>query len=218
MGNYVVVDLEMCMVPVGCRTRNFRWASETIQIGAVLVDDNYEIIDIFNTLVRPEYGYIDSFIEGLTGITTASVKKAPVMKEALNSFLEWVPDDAVMVAWSDSDGRQLRREATGKHILSDRLESLITNCIDCQQIFGDRMEEKRAYSLEEALIAADIYQTGRAHDGFDDAFNTALLFAKLQQNDDIVLNPIYKAARSETSEQLSFSLGSLFAGLQFQPA
>ena len=40
MCKYAVVDLEMCKVPHGVRKDKFRWARETIQIGAVLLDES----------------------------------------------------------------------------------------------------------------------------------------------------------------------------------
>ena len=52
MSKYVIVDLEMCKVPKAVRSSKYHWSSETIQIGAVLVDDNLEIIDEFNKLDR----------------------------------------------------------------------------------------------------------------------------------------------------------------------
>lgn len=37
--NYLVIDLEMCNVPRDYRSRSYKYANETIQIGAVLLDD-----------------------------------------------------------------------------------------------------------------------------------------------------------------------------------
>ena len=62
MREYVIVDLEMCKVPKPMRTEKYHWSSETIQIGAVLVNENLEIIDEFNSYVHPEYGSIDDYI------------------------------------------------------------------------------------------------------------------------------------------------------------
>ncbi len=52
MNQYVVVDLEMCKVPYSNRKKEFHGANETIQIGAVLLNENYEVVDEFNTYVR----------------------------------------------------------------------------------------------------------------------------------------------------------------------
>ena len=53
MSKYVIVDLEMCKVPKAVRSSKYHWSSETIQIGAVLVDDNLEIID--DLLSAPQF-------------------------------------------------------------------------------------------------------------------------------------------------------------------
>ena len=54
MSEYVIVDLEMCKVPKPMRTEKYHWSSETIQIGSVLINENLEIIDEFNSYVHPE--------------------------------------------------------------------------------------------------------------------------------------------------------------------
>lgn len=211
---YAVVDLEFCKVPKGYKKFGYKWRQETIQIGAVLLDDDYEIIDEFNTYVRPEFGRVDWFIENLTGISQADVMSAPHFEEALEMFLDWLPEDDVRcVSWSDSDPKQLVHEVVAKNIDDDRLEIIFANWIDCQKTFGQKMGRKNAYKLEEALIASDIVPEGRAHDGLSDAYNTALLFAKLDQNPDYELNEFYKTAREEETEHLSFSMDDLFAGI-----
>ena len=37
--NYLVIDLEMCKVPKNYRGKNYKYASEIIQVGAVLLDE-----------------------------------------------------------------------------------------------------------------------------------------------------------------------------------
>lgn len=68
MSSFVVMDMEMCNVPKENRTSEYWWKNEMIQIGAVLMDDTYTIVDEFKTFVHPEHGAIDAFIENLTGI------------------------------------------------------------------------------------------------------------------------------------------------------
>lgn len=211
---YAVLDLEMCTVPKGYRKFGFKYRQETIQIGAVLLDENYEIIDEFNSYVKPEYGVIDGFIQNLTGISQHDVAAAPCFEEAMEAFLDWLPaDDVRCVSWSNSDPKQIIHEAFEKDFDDERLEIIFANWIDCQKTFGQKMDRKKSYSLEEALFISNIAPEGRAHNGLVDAANTATLFAKLETEPDYRLNEWYETARKEDVDHLSFCMGDLFAGI-----
>lgn len=216
---YAVIDLEMCRVPKSLRNETYKWCYETIQIGAVLLDENYNIKKKFSTFVRPEYGRMDAFIEQLTGITKENVYTAKSFMEAIAAFLRWLPDDEVRcVSWSDSDKYQIMHEIEAKDIEDDRLPGLIENWIDCQRMFDEKMEAVCQYRLEEALIASDICTEGKAHDGLVDAYNTALLFAKLRRAPDYELNEIYSNSRNGKVEHLGVTLGDMFGNLSLKLA
>lgn len=70
----LIIDLEMCNVTRDYRQRSYKYANETIQIGAVLLDENFKRISTLCQYVHPEYGAIDHFIEPLTGWETASIR------------------------------------------------------------------------------------------------------------------------------------------------
>ena len=54
--NYLVIDLEMCNVPKDYRSRSYKYANETIQIGAVLLDDAVNTGYLIEKLeMNPEY-------------------------------------------------------------------------------------------------------------------------------------------------------------------
>ena len=50
MSNYVVIDLEMCNV-LGEAKKAYGYRNEIIEIGAVLLNESYEIKDSFKTYV-----------------------------------------------------------------------------------------------------------------------------------------------------------------------
>lgn len=93
------------------------------------------------------------------------------------------------------------------------MEIIFANWIDCQKTFGQKMDRKRSYGLEEALFISNIAPEGRAHNGLVDAANTATLFAKLETEPDYRLNEWYETARKEDVDHLSFCMGDLFAGI-----
>ncbi len=217
MKYHVVVDLEMCVIPKSLRTKEYHWANETIQIGAVLLDENYEIVDSFNTYVSPQMGRLSTYITNLTGIRAENVKNAPKMEEALNQFAEWIPQgDVEIVSWSDNDQKQIQCELDGKGIENERIRELLDNWNDCQVTFSEKMKSDRRYSLSEALIATGIYQEGIEHDGYYDAYNTARLFAKMKTEEDFTLSDIYERAHDDKKEGLTFSLGDIFKSLQLE--
>lgn len=221
MGNgtkTVVVDFEMCRVPKQLQKES-RLKNEIIQIGAVLLDENMETLSTFSCYVRPQFGWTDSYISRLTGINARQLSAAPMFVEAKEKFFNWIPEGEVtMVSWSKSDLVQLFRELGAKKIANDRSRDVLSCWVDCQAMFSERLKTKRAYSLTEALVASDIPWKGRAHDGMDDAYNTALLYAKLiKEGDEFRLNSYYEAAcNEEESESLRFTLGEIFKNLNLQ--
>jgi len=216
---YVVVDLEFCKVPKSCRRKEYRHSNETIQIGAVILDEELKVTEKFSIFVHPEYGFIDSHIRELTGITHRDVKDAPTMSEALRIFSEWIPDEEVgCVCWSNSDYNQIVKEMEAKCIDNEKILRVFEYWIDAQEMFNKKIANGRNFSLREAVIASDIVTDVREHNGLDDAYNTALIFAKMTENPDFAINEIYEAAVNNDPEPLNVCLGDLFMGLNLQLA
>ena len=211
---YLVIDLEMCKVPRDYRSKSYRYANETIQIGAVLLDDSFKRIGTLCQYVHPEHGVIDYFIENLTGIKNSQVKKAPKLDEALIHMIDWLGErDYKIYAWSESDRNQLLHEIKAKNMTDERIYAFMKaeNWIDYQDVFTKRFELSRQLSLEEALGRAEIEPEGKFHDGLDDAVNTEKKKKKLE------LNPEYQLVSYEMpdkpSERLCSTLGEFFTGL-----
>ena len=214
MGYYVVIDLEMCKLPKGYRPKEFKHSSEIIQIGAVLIDDSHTIVDKFNAFVKPKYGELDATISRLTGISKLDIKDASSLEDVIRDFERWIPDDSILVSWSEADLYQLRYEFEGKQIELGRFAEFFETWIDCQKKFSERLETAKAYNLEEALIISDVIPEGRAHNGLDDAYNTGLLFIKMLDNAQFELNKIYIDSKNEEHETLSFSIGDVLGNIE----
>ena len=65
------------------QTNNF-----IIEIGAVLINKNLEIVDEFQHFVKPEES-ITPFIEELTGISNDLVHKEPTWEQVAPKFEQW---------------------------------------------------------------------------------------------------------------------------------
>lgn len=205
MGKYVVFDLEMCRVPRCEAQDTFQGSNELIQIGAVELNEHYEIVRTFVTHVKPEFGVIDERIQRLTGITQEDVKNAPLAKDALACFLKWLPDDGKLVAWSENDVNQIDDELYFKDIDLPEFYELLDHYLDCQEMFSEKMHTSKRYNLREALSIANIEYDENIHDALVDAKNTALLFAKIQTEEKLHLSPYYMTQDDLMSYQGRFT-------------
>ncbi|MCR5025590.1 MAG: exonuclease domain-containing protein [Lachnospiraceae bacterium] len=176
---HIVVDLEMNNVkdPEAKQI----CLMETIEIGAVMLDDNLNEISSFQTYVKPEYNdHIVRKIRNLTGISDEMVMEAPLFKEALKMFTSWCMeegDDITIYAWSESDYEQISKEMILKHYgMSDNERLILENeWSDFQHEFDSNLGFERRASLNLALELGGIEFSGREHDALDDARNTAKL-------------------------------------------
>lgn len=177
--NHIVVDLEMNNVSQKNHNKQ-KCTMETIEIGAVMLDDSLQEISSFKTYVKPEYNNsIVPRITKLTGITNEMIANAPKFKEAFEMFSNWcmkAGNDFVIYSWSDSDYEQLMREIALKDCLSSsELKIMDKKWIDFQKKFDKHIGFDRQVSLTFALEMAGIDFVGNEHDALDDAKNTAEL-------------------------------------------
>lgn len=87
---YVVIDLEMNPIASVYMAERAICKLEVIEIGAILLDEAYQEIGSFVTLVKPYFNSrIEKRYEKLTGIKTFMVESAPYFDDALRMFFSW---------------------------------------------------------------------------------------------------------------------------------
>lgn len=218
---HIVVDLEMN--GVGKEYKNLGCNMETIEIGAIMLDDNFQEISSFRTYVKPEYNTrVTSVVSKLTGINYNILINAPKFNEALKMFSNWcmgVDDDIKIYAWSTNDYKQVSKEIKLKHyeISSDESRVYLTEWNDFQEEFDVELGFDKQVSLSLALDMAGIDFLGREHSALDDARNTAKLFHVFKDREmfDITLSKIAEAMKPT---EFGTSLGSLFDFSGFEVA
>lgn len=147
--NYVIVDFEMNPLASEYTEEKQICRSEIIEIGAVIMDESFQILGEFKTLVKPQYNdVILKRYETLTGITTEMVYGAPEFKTAYETFVNWCESygsEYEIHAWSENDYNQLVAEMQLKKYLPqsikvDELQSFLSG--------GMSKKDKKKWSEE----------------------------------------------------------------------
>lgn len=211
---YIVVDLEMNPVANKNRRSCMECQHEIIEIGAVVLDEQFVEIGSFMTYVRPQYNHkIEKKITRLTGITTQQVQSAPEFEEAFHMFTSWcksMAEDVQICEWSDSDLRQMTKELNLKACELDEFEeALMESWCDFQQEYGELLSMERQISLEQAMLYAGEDFVGRQHDALYDARNTANLL-RIVRGESLKESALSNVIEIMKPSEIGTSLGEMF--------
>ena len=99
--NYIILDLEWNSAyykPQG------RFINEIIQIGAVKVNENFDIIDTFQVYIKSKIvKKLSNRVISLTGITNELMNAGIGFREAVLLYNKWAGEGTVTMTWSTSD-------------------------------------------------------------------------------------------------------------------
>ena len=211
---YIVTDLEMNPISYEHKELWPMCRSEVIEIGAVLLDENYKETDSFKTYVRPKYNKaVANNIKKLTGITTEMLSEASDFETEIHRFFSWclaAGDSVQIVQWSQSDREQILREIQLKEILLSEQETKLMDCwCDLQKEYDTTVGMEKNTSLSNAIMFAGKDFEGSMHDALTDAKNTARLLETLR-NPEKLEEALGSVISVMKGEPLAPSLGDLF--------
>lgn len=199
---HIVIDLEMNKIVKQYRDSH-KLSSELIEIGAVRMNDRFEVIDTYQTYVSPDYGKMDERIVELTGITDEKLVGAPKFAEAMDAFAAWIGKEKTQYySWSMSDIRQFQIEAEFKEYKGKIIHRMERNWNDFQQEYSRLLGIEKKIKLKQAVAAADYEFTGAEHTALSDAVNTAeiLRLSKDPERFERVMKPVLDLFRTEKRE------------------
>ena len=217
--NKIFVDLEMHPV---ARVYNAQFAvlkTETIEIGAVMLDEDLHEISSFKEYVRPHFSHtVYPKYQKLTGITPEMLVDADCFEAVFGRFCKWCGTKYTIYSWSEDDIWQFMRECDTKGIMySDEIRYMFNNWKDFQAEFGSMLGTERQISLTDAVTLGGLDFVGRAHDGLIDARNTAALF---RQTSDRGTDEFKRLLRNleEASHPCTYSIMEVVNFKQFEIA
>ncbi|MFG6392897.1 MAG: exonuclease domain-containing protein [Lachnospiraceae bacterium] len=190
--NHIMIDLEMNKIDKQCH-EDKKLSSELIEIGAVKMNDKFDVTDKYQTYVSPSFGKMNSRIIKLTGITDDKLAGAPCFFEALDDFSKWIGNEkTTFYSWSMSDIHQFQVEADFKGYKGKIIGRMAANWVDFQLEYSKLLRIEKKIKLKQAVQAADYKFTGAEHTALSDAVNTAeiLRLSKNPEKFERVMKPV----------------------------
>ncbi|GEM_PF-6976927 len=178
----VFIDLEMNMVAQKNTELRAKLPHEIIEIGAVKIDEHFQVVDRFCSYVRPRYNTkIHWSVAKLTGIKAETLRDADYLEQVLPRFVSWLGEGTVlMYAWSDSDHAQIERECGYKQLWTPETRQAFSHWTDFQKVFTKSVGYRNAISLSKAVEYMGLGFDGIKHDALSDAENCARLLILMQ--------------------------------------
>lgn len=177
--NYVILDLEWDST---FYKPEKRFINQILQIGAVRLNDSFDITDTFEVTVKSDISKkVTGRFAKLTGITTEKMLAGVPFSKAVSMYNEWVGDNAVTMTWSNSD---LYTILENEEKLLKNIRFKIEKYLDLQRFVQNELrlsgyDEKNQISLEAAAEMLDIKTDGiDFHTAKDDSLVCGYLLKK----------------------------------------
>lgn len=170
---YIILDLEAT-----CWEKKDKQPNEIIEIGAVCVNEQKEIISEIDLFIKPTvHPVLSDFCTELTTITQDLVENAPTFPTALATFQAWIQsfeDEYWLCSWGFYDRVQFKNDCELHHLDT----SWLTSHISLKHQHGTMNKKMGGFGMKSALQKEKIPFSGTHHRGLDDAKNIAKIFVK----------------------------------------
>lgn len=162
--DYVVIDLETSGYDVN--------HDSIIEVGALRIKNN-EIIDSFNTFVKPK-GFVDyDYINELTGIRKSDLEDAPAFDDIFESFQSFIGDDVLIGHNVNFDINFLYDNSYGK---------LTNNFIDTLRLSRKLLPELSHHRLIDLITYYSIELNMNLHRSIADCTYTFDVYNKIKKS------------------------------------
>ncbi len=200
--NYITLDLEWNQAERWRTNRNIPF--EIIEIGAVKLDQNWNMIDRFSMLVRPNiYPHLFNKVTEIVNITEKELmQKGKPFPKVIKQFWDWCGEDFILCTWGSMDITELLRNIS-YYRLKNPLQHPVYYC-DIQKIYSIQYDDgKSRSSLEMISDQMQIEGDLQFHRAFSDAYYTAQIMKHLDRKlVDTYLSLDYFHIPADSSEEV----------------
>lgn len=182
--NYIILDMEW---DSAYHPASKQFINQILQIGAVKLDEKFNIIDTFDVIIRSSFSKrVTKRFTELTGITKEMMLCGIPLQNAVIKYNEWIGNDTVTMTWSNSD---LYTILSNEKLLLKGVKFNLDKYLDLQKYIQGEMrllghECKSQISLGNAAEALGITTDGyELHNAKDDSLVCAALLKKFYNHE-----------------------------------
>lgn len=179
--NYIVFDLEWNQSNTGKEKEVKEIPFEIIEIGAVKLNEEFEMVDRFHRLVKPQiYHEMHQITKNLIHISIEELQDEECFPKVAGEFLNWCGSDCIFCTWGPLDLTELQ-----KNMHFYNMEPLAKGPLkfyDVQKLFSIGYEDRKSRrTLEYAIDFLKLEKDIPFHRAFSDAYYTAKVLARIEK-------------------------------------
>ncbi|MDO5127295.1 MAG: 3'-5' exonuclease [Eubacteriales bacterium] len=202
--NYIVFDLEWNQAGSGYEP-NPKLPFEIIEIGAVKMDSNFNIIDTYSSIVKPRiYKRLQQHVREMLNYDEATLRKGRPFDMVCREFLKWCGEDYIFCTWGSMDLYYLQNNMDFYYMR--KLPSPL-KYYNIQQIYADTVDKEGSIvKLERAVEFLQIPIDRPFHSAVNDAYYTGLVLAAKHPKDleDRYTYDIYNNPKDKETEIIAY--------------
>ena len=178
--NYIVMDMEWNQpfsANAAKHMNGVRLVGEIMQIGAVKIDKDRNIIEEFEVKIKPKiYTTLSRMVKAITGLTEQELERGVSFRKAVELFRYWCGEDYVLFTWGVNDLPMLKDNL---RFFAMR-DSWIPRWYNAQCLFNKQTGNcGRQFSIDYAMEYFAIEPDFARHDALGDARYTAQILSRL---------------------------------------
>ncbi len=180
--NYIVLDLEWNQSNTGKEQEVKEIPFEIIDIGAVKLDKQRKVTDVYNQLVKPTvYEQMYLITGNLIHLHMKDLENGKSFTEAMELFLSWCGENYIFCTWGPLDLYELQRNM--HYYQMEPLSDKPIRFLDVQKLFSIAYEDKKTRrSLEYAIDYLKIEKDVPFHRAYSDAHYTAEILSLIDES------------------------------------
>lgn len=175
--DYIVLDVEWNQ---GEQKQSGVPSFEIIEIGAIKLNEHFQMVDEYQSLVRPQiYDSMHKITEELVHLNMDDIKDARVFPVVIQEFLDWCGEDYIFCIWGVQDLSEIQKNMDYYEL--PPISHGPMKFYDVQKLYGMyKGNHKLRVSLSHAVEEESLLQEEVPfHRAYADAYYTAKIMQKI---------------------------------------